>query len=171
MSEGEDARFGSFLDRGMQRRILLELRAVYPLSTSNLLQDMPAADAQFYFNLSYLNEHGLIEARIGISLDQRISWGGATITAKGLDFLEEDGGLSAILGVVTIKLHAETVRSLIEMKIDASTATEAEKSSLKAHLRKLPATALQLASTDLMRMGLQHLPDATSWLERLVGHL
>ena len=56
-------------------------------------------------------------------LGGKITWGGARITAKGIDFLEDDGGLSAILGVVTVKLHADTLREMLAKKIDASSAS------------------------------------------------
>ena len=55
---------------------------------------------QFLGNLIYLREHGLVSGEI----TEEFSAGGAiksmlwaVITAAGLDFIEDDGGLSAIL--------------------------------------------------------------------------
>ena len=42
------------------------------------------------------------------------------ITAKGLDFLEDDGGLSAILGAITVKLDPDDLRALIAARIEES---------------------------------------------------
>src|SRR5882672_5223716 len=54
----------------------------------------------------------------------------ATITVKGLDFLQDDGGLGAILNVVTVRFEAETLRALIEAKVDASDEPPEQKSAM-----------------------------------------
>jgi len=67
----------------------------------------PAIDV----NLIYLDEHGLVETKQIQFMNEahpRVSV--ARITAKGLDFLQDDGGLGAILGVVIVRFEAETVR-------------------------------------------------------------
>ena len=88
-------------------------------------------------------------------------------TPAGLDFLSEDGGLSAILGVVTVKLHADTIRDMIAAKIEAAPIPANEKSALKRHLAALSETGLKAATTDLVKIGLEHLPDAIHWLQTL----
>ena len=93
----------------------------------------------------------------------------ASITAAGLDFLADDGGLSAILGVVTVKLHADTIRDLIGAKIDAAAIPAEQKSALKQRLAGLSGKALEAATADLVRTGLDHLPDAAHWLFRILG--
>ena len=153
------------LDRELQRALLLEMQSVYP----SVILDFESGEdreAALIANLAYLDGHGLCSAKLmhtsgGIYMD------GAVITARGLDFLADDGGLSAILGVVTVKLHADTIRDLIEAKIDASAATPEQKKGLKAHLKRLSAAALQAAAKDLMTKGLDHLPDAIGWLHTL----
>ena len=45
----------------------------------------------------------------------------------GIDFLTDDGGLSAILGVVTVKLHSDTIQALIAAKIDQAEISDSEK--------------------------------------------
>jgi hypothetical protein len=42
------------------------------------------------------------------------------LTGHGLGLLEDEGGLTAILGVVIVKLHAETTRDLIAARIQDS---------------------------------------------------
>jgi hypothetical protein len=159
------------IDRDLQRKLLMELRGIYP----NWLfpfQSGPSVEVDTKIaNLAYLKEHGLCQFTIPNPLGDNLRVCGAKITARGLDFLADDGGLSAILGVVTIKVHADTIRDLIAAKIDASNASEAEKSSLKARLRKLPGAALQAATTELAKLGLEHMPDAVHWLQSLGGIL
>jgi hypothetical protein len=157
------------INRALQRDMLLEMQGAYPNPVRGFSgQDGGLSDPGLS-NLFYLQEHGLCDAHLSQGIDGHWSWGGAKITAKGLDFLEEDGGLSAILSVVTIKLHADTLRDLIAAKIDSSGASEAEKSALRMRLKKLSGTALEAASTDLVKQGLDHLPDAVHWIRALVG--
>ena len=91
------------------------------------------------------------------------------ITAAGRDSLEQDGGLTAILSVVTVKLHADTIRNLLAAKIDASDLPEEKKSRIKAAISKLSGTAPTAVTGDLAKVGLEHGPDAVHWIERLVG--
>lgn len=167
MSEGSE-RAGP-LDRRLQRQLLQEMRAAYPGAASDTAAT--ADEDRLNANLLYLEEHGL--CRSGLSRSSlegffgRLS--GPTITAAGLDFLEEDGGLSAILGVVTIKLHADTLRELIAAKLESAPVAENEKGALRRHLATIPETVLQAAATDLVRRGLDVLPDVAHWLRTLAG--
>lgn len=51
----------------------------------------------------------------------------------------------------------------------ASDAPPEEKSALKRHLAGLSEAVLKAATTDLVRLGLAHLPDAIPWLQKLFG--
>ncbi len=157
------------VSREKQREILLQLREVYPAQTSfSVHTEEEAREAAV--NLKYLEEHGLCIADVQISSDATfIQLGACSITARGLDFLEDDGGLSAILGVVNVKLHADTIRDMIAAKIEATAMPAEEKSALKRRLGGLSQKALEVAATDLVRTGLNHLPDAAHWLSKLVG--
>jgi len=166
----DDTAGGGPLDRDLQRTLLLAMRDCYPKEY---------ADDQFVnlnanaleANLLYLEEHGLCVAGLSPSIGGDYAWYGSKITARGLDFLAEDGGLSAILGVVTVKLHADTVRDLIAAKIDAAPIDPAEKSTLKTALAALPEAALKTITTSLVKTGLDHVPDAILWLRQSIGHL
>lgn len=72
------------------------------------------------------------------------------ITARGLDFLEEDGGLSAILGTVTVKLHADTIRDMLETKIMDSQLPQADKKRFVDTLKELPGEALKTVTNKLV---------------------
>ena len=118
-------------------------------------------------SIIYLADQGLCE----IERSFRIwpSAGPARITAKGLDFLADDGGLGAILNVVTVKLHADTIREMLAAKVDASDLPEEKKLALRTAIGKMSGAAMTAATGDLAKMGLEHAPDAVHWLERLVN--
>jgi hypothetical protein len=156
------------LSREKQRELLLQLREVYPAHASFRV-DSEEEGREVAANLMYLQEHGLCNSGVQIGADAHIMFGASSITAAGLDFLADDGGLSAILGVVTVKLHADTIRDLIAAKIEATAMPAEKKSALKRQLAALSETALKAATTDLVRTGLDHLPDAAHWLSKLVG--
>lgn len=142
-----------WLDRDIQREVLTELYNVYPncktynyCTDASIAQDNGAIEtigeadlnvAKQLANLEYLAAHDLIvlnsKTRAAVLV---------TITAKGIDFLADDGGLSAILGVVTVKLHSDTIQSLIAAKIDQAEISNEEKGRLKTALGKIKDTAL-----------------------------
>ncbi|RMC99868.1 hypothetical protein EAY64_06040 [Aquitalea palustris] len=72
------------------------------------------------------------------------------ISSSGLDFLEQDGGLSAILGTVTVKLHADTIRDLLETRIMESQLPVAEKKRFVDQLKELPGEALKTLTNKLI---------------------
>ena len=141
-----------WLDRNLQHKFLSELYKVYPDSitydyyinaaiaqTTGVIE--AEEDALFVLkqsaNLQYLAEHGLV-----VFGDKTFITAIVKITAKGIDFLMDDGGLSAILGVVTVKLHSDTIQALIAAKIDQAEISDSEKSWLKKELGKIKDTAL-----------------------------
>ena len=121
-------------------------------------------------NLIYLDEHGLVES--GIAPDtSTVFIQHPKLTHKGRDFIEDDGGLSAILGVVTVRFHADTIKALVLDKIESSEITQEEKSKLKQHLESLSGEAWKEAGKYLIGQGLHHLPDAIGWLYKLISHV
>ena len=159
------------LDRALQRELLDTLRGAYPgaLRCQHLVTTVGTSEEAAIANLVYLGEHDLCEPGVGFNMDGSHYFGLARITARGLDFLEDDGGLSAVLGTVVIRLHADTVRDLIGERIDAADIPAPEKSALRKHLASLPETVLREATTQLVRQGLCHLPDAIGWLRTSLG--
>ena len=155
------------LDRTMQHQILKRLEEVYPAAI-NIWPDEDEDDTVLP-NVYYLREHGLIAIDIFESIGGSWSWGDAQITARGMDFLADDGGLSAVLGTVTVRLHADTLRTMMIAQVEKSSASPEEKRTLRERLATLPETALQAATTQLVGVGLTHMPDAIQWLGKLVG--
>lgn len=158
------------IDRLAQKHILEQLSAAYPNQVSTEQGERLGTDkAALYFHLAYLEEHGLVVCQ----WSRNISSSGKTcisakITAKGLDFIAEDGGLSAVLGVVTIKIHDDTLRQLIAARIDQSDLAAPDKKRLTDRLRELPADAIKHLTLKLVDKGLERGPEAIAWLEKLM---
>jgi hypothetical protein len=151
------------LNRDLQRSILSELAECYPDAYGHPLQTLaPQADeGEIVANLIYLAEHGLLQHGLVQDDDGWSPVVGLTrITARGMDFLEDDGGLSAILGMVTIKLHSDTIKDLIEAKIAQSDLAPADKKRWIDQLRSLPADATKHLVQKLVEKGLDGGPAA-----------
>ena len=136
---------GFTMDRALQRKLLERMRRAFPDRLYNLTDvEWERAAGQ----MLYLEGHGLCDAGLSPNMSGGHAWTGSIITSAGLDFLESDGGLGAILGVVTVKLHADTVRDMLAAKIDASDLPPEKKSGIKAALRNLPSAALTAGASD-----------------------
>lgn len=160
------------LDRALQLTILQTLRDVHPHSNRTLISEFAGEreeDERLVLgNLIYLDEHGLVESGVTRVGRDGYTFRGATITAKGLDFLENDGGLSAILGVVTIRLHDDTIKSLLEKKIIESALPSPEKKRYLDQLRELPAETTKHLVLKLVDLGLEKGPAAIAAIGTLL---
>jgi len=159
------------VDRALQLRILHLLKERHPESVGQLTaQEIGEIDPRdLAGNLVYLAEHRLIAIK---SISYGLSGGlphliGISITAPGIDFLEGDGGLTAILSVVKVKLHEEDLRRLIETRIQQLPATPADKQKLLDRLRSLPADAIRHGTLKLVEQGLQHVKDIPALVRTL----
>ena len=118
----------SCVSRALQLELLVRLRDVWPRPMREFPKIDGISDDEIIRNLVYLEEHRLCSSGLLAGIDENYSYGGARITAIGLDFLEDDGGLSAILKTVTIKVHADTLRDMFNSKIETSALPQTEKS-------------------------------------------
>lgn len=91
-------------DRKLQREILQACVDSYPaaplLEQFNLTEVAECAESniqKLLANINYLCEHGLIKNHSSIILNDHSILTRITATAKGIDFMLNDGGLSAIL--------------------------------------------------------------------------
>ena len=148
------------LDRTLQLSILERYSEVYPNGTYEKWPAIGEDQQVVAANLFYLQEHGLIKVRGQLATDGGLVYQGGSITAKGMDFLADDGGLSAILGVVTIKLHDDTIKALIEARILASNLPEPEKKRLIDRLRELRAETTKHLVLKLVDLGLDKSQEA-----------
>lgn len=150
---------GELLDRHYQREILTTLQNVYPHTADIEGTWGEQNDNRLLVNLSYLSEHGLVDFITATSISGYILMISAKVTAKGMDFLANDGGLGAILGVVTVKLHEDTLRQLLIDKILAADGDGTTKASLVAKIKEIPSEALGAFTEKALDAGLDHLPD------------
>ena len=142
------------IDRNLQLEILRLGRDVYP----NRIEDMDLPlHPELQANLIYLYELDLI---LGSLVNGNTELRNPQITAKGLDFLEDDGGVSAILNTVTVKIDQDDLRLLIAARVETSDLLPEEKDSLIRAMRSLPAQALRSLTTRLVNEAVENLPDA-----------
>lgn len=134
------------------------------VTDSSDLVDDSTSDGEFFANLKYLHDNGLCDARMTRSLDGFWGWGGATITTRGLDYLREDGGLTAQLGVVTVKLDADSIKALICSEVDVAEGDASKKDGIKHAVRALPAEGLKVLTGELVKSGLKNTPHLLHWL-------
>ncbi|MBN8884173.1 MAG: hypothetical protein J0I77_00505 [Rudaea sp.] len=156
------------LDRQAQLDAMNLLKGLYPEWHYALAVDEPHIAAPV---AAYLEEHGLIAVHWIESTDTPKHVGGARITARGLDFLADDGGLGAILGVVTVKLHAETLRELLLRRVEESDAPEKEKSLMRKALEKAGEKSLEAIAKEGVSKALTYGPTAWQWLHTLLANL
>lgn len=154
------------LDRAFQKQLLQELANAYP-EFVHYLGDKQA-DRKYIVNVWYLDGHGLIRATKQIYADGSAVVAGATITEKGIDFLEDDGGLSAILDTFTVKIHEDTLRQMLEAKIQCSEAAPADKQGLIDALRALPGESIKHLTMKLLDLGLEKAPDMIQLLQTAI---
>jgi len=154
------------LIRELQREMLEHLRDCYPEASEDVTS---LGDPKYCAgNLYYLRDLGLVTL-----LDSEYIGGGrsihcATITAKGLDFIEDDGGVSAVLSTVTVKLHEDTLRQLIEAKVQASDLPEEQKSGILKALREAPGETTKQLITKLVDLGMENAPKAFPLIQTLL---
>lgn len=153
------------LSRGLQRQILIALADAEPVGTYDLADAIGKPDIDrntLITNALYLQGHGLIQCgfqeSIAIGVMGRYVENISRITPRGQDFLLDDGGLSAVLGVVTIKIHEDSVRALLLAKVEESDLAPEQRSALVEAIRSLPAAAARTAIDKLIGLGVQHLP-------------
>ncbi len=158
----------SRLNRDLQLSLLNLLADIHPKAVHLVPDSLGCSEAELRSTRSYLVDHGLIT-----KIDEDTPYGrhslGFRITGAGMDFLEDDGGLSAILGVVTVRLHDDTIKSLVAEKISASNLPEPEKKRYLDHLRELPGEATKHLVMKLVDLGLDQGPKALEAIVKLLA--
>lgn len=150
----------TILDRSLQKEILTKLASKYP-NQYDLSKEYTYGNEDYIHvttNLYYLSEHGLVTQN---SIAKQTGFGGyfdlqinsPTITHKGLDFLADDGGLSAILNSITVKFDIEQLKDLINLKIQNSNLPIEEKSQLSQTVKELPADSIKYLITKFIDVG------------------
>lgn len=145
-------------DRSSQKELLEKLLNAYPgfLSKEEYeeIKSLFDDDDLLVGNLLYLEEHGLIQSGLKSGIGKYyITSSAMKITAKGIDFLQQDGGLSAILNVTTIKFHRDAV-VVLEDLIAISNMTAEEKEKAKSTLGELSLETLKVVVQTATTAGL-----------------
>lgn len=161
------------IDRQLQRSILEMLAGAFP-EWRQASAVMPLRSlTEVLGTLWYLEGHGLV-AQERDEFEPAVGFGMISgprlwrITSKGLDFLEDDGGLSAILNVTTVRLEADTLKALISAHVDALPAPAEEKSRIKDAIKDISADALKDVAKSLIDQAMKHGPQAYEVLRGLV---
>lgn len=153
------------MDRKLQREVLRQCREAYPQNAK--LEELPVEDSpHLQANLIYLYELELIT---GILVNGNTELRAPQITAAGLDFLEDDGGVSAILRTVTVRLDPDDLRALMAARVEASDLPAEEKDRLSHAMRSLPTQTLRDLTTRLVNEAVDRLPDAVRLLQTYAG--
>ncbi|MEN7431410.1 hypothetical protein VA599_11670 [Chromobacterium sp. TRC.1.1.SA] len=147
------------LNRSLQKAILNVLSNHYPdtmdMGTLKLRLPPDFSDCQNLVDgtVQYFIEHGLVECQTTkLTPSSQHQGRFYKATAKGLDFLADDGGLSSILGTVTVKLHADTIRDVLKAKIMESNIPPEDKKRFIDTLKDLPGEALKTFTNKLIEM-------------------
>ncbi len=153
------------LSREYQLSILQSMFEEYPdlKNTAVLLNKLEEENYdKFVANIVYLQEHELIKPFISITSYDDMGEAMITnmscqgITAKGIDFMMQDGGLSAILNTRIVKLHPDTIRDLLQNRIQASNLENKEE--LIDKIKSIPIEAAKILLDKLLDKGLENLP-------------
>ncbi|WP_374255068.1 hypothetical protein [Acinetobacter brisouii] len=166
------------LDRALQKELLTKMSSTYPHPYRIDEEYTPRTPEyrKVAANLYYLVEHGLVEKN---SVTKNDGFGGysnilielPTITHKGMDFLADDGGLSAILGVVTVKFHEDSIKQILEHRITESDLPPEDKKSMLGALRELPAESIKHLTLKLLDKGFDNSSSAIHIIQKFFENL
>jgi len=163
-------------DRNIQNRILQSLYDSHPESANDKdfrdFAELLGGFDKLVSNMLYLSGHGLLTTEVNayIGGTKELNLNKTIISSKGIDFIRNDGGLGAILNVVNVRLHSDTINKL-ESIISSSNAPEEEKTTLISTLRKLPEDAIKHLNLKLLDMGVSHLPNAVHAIQTALHNL
>lgn len=143
-------------DRELQRHLLTVCISSYPKNATLKDYDgkiLKIEDDKLFANMVYLHQHGLIQIEPNINNDPFELLPKIKATAAGVDFMLNDGGLSAILKVHTIKFHRDAV-VVLEDLITISNMSDVEKDKAKSTLGEMPTEALKAVVQTITTAGL-----------------
>lgn len=129
---------------------------------------------QFVANAIYLEEHGLIrKAFITITpmngkVDYLFNATTCRLTKDGIDFLIGDEGLSSLLNVLVVRLHADTLGALQEV-VNSSNLDPEKKKGLLAKMKELPADSIKHLTLQLLTQGVLNLPHAIQLIQKALS--
>lgn len=157
------------IDREVQNKLLQRLADEYPQPVEALELGRGIDPQLLDPTIAYLEEHGLVRATFIGSLNMGSPLLEAKITARGIDFLADDGGLGAILAVVTVKMHEDTLKQLIASKLEAADLPPQDKKRFLDQLRELPGETTKHLALKLVDVGLENWHKALPLIQSMIG--
>ena len=163
------------INRSLQKTILESLLDTYPKKIDYIDKAISDSftEAEIVKNAFYLRAHGLIDFKQSETLcDSPISLDDIrliAITHRGIDFIENDGGLSAILNVVNVQFKEETLKALLSKEVnDSEEIDTSQKQRIQEAIRDMPSDLLKSLSEDLVKTAISNSPSfiflLMSWL-------
>lgn len=157
-------------DQALKEEILQAAAETYPASCEADQWNTTLDKDTVTTTISYLVDHGLVTGTPRKRMDEIASYADVKITSAGFDYISEDGGLTAELGVVTVRIEAETIQALVTAQIEMTDATRQEKNLLRQQLQALSKEGHQRLANQLIHLGLEAAPRSIEWLKTLIGH-
>lgn len=122
----------------------------------------------FAANAIYLMQHNLLAGPMFAEGDE-LHYQFFSITVEGVDFMQDDGGISAIKRTTTVKLHAETLRALLLQQVDKCAANDDEKSIIKKAIESAPEEVVRGTIGKLLDAAIDNAPAAMALLSALIS--
>ena len=148
------------LDYALFRNVLEELYSFYPkgkhYTELDSLKKQRFSDREKV--MCYLAEHGMISMPCQKHIGGQISYAKAVITAHGIDFLQPDGGLSA-LNAPVIRIAPESLAGIIEAALSARNIPAEQRSVIKNALGIAGTEGVKIIVQRLINAGIAHAPD------------
>lgn len=146
------------IDRAFQRDILDRLKQLYPHGMTDPVKEFEdISERKIWANIVYLMEHGLVDGISAATESSPVRYMNVRITARGIDFMEDDGGLSAVLGTVTVRFAEDQFKEMLASHIKSIAGPSSVKDRLVSTLRALPANALNVVALRALEAGLSSL--------------
>lgn len=154
--------------RVLHEKILLKCIDVYPGYTkfAQFVSEFSEySEEEMSANIVYLAEHGLISIRQRTSDDPYSFLDHMRATVSGIDFMLNDGGISAIIKVHTVRLHNDTLTALEDI-ISVANLPEPDRASIVSKLRDLPADAIKHLTNELLTKAIVAAPAALQIIQK-----
>lgn len=156
-------------DRTLMLEILEHAAESYPDPFDLDAFNSERGKAKVASTMAYLEEHGLAKGLARQRLADDTSYAEATITAAGMDYISDDGGLTSELGTVTVRIEAETIRTIIMAHAEKTEGSRHQKNRLRQQLEALPEEGLRHLTKQLIDAGLKATPQTIQWLQTLIS--
>lgn len=124
----------------------------------------------FWDNVDYLQQHKFIKVGFTRLHGHRVL-NNAAITAAGIDYLSEDGGITKQLNVVTVEISPASIKAILEANVDKSDKTAEEKSALRKQIAAISDEGMKRVADGLLSFGASHIPDLASFLGNILRSL